>query len=53
MQKILYKYVADTNTLEKYSPELKAIAQRALPLAVDICRNVDAAIEKMKPLGGG
>ena len=31
---------------------IKKLAQEALPPATEICRKVDAAIEKMKPLGG-
>lgn len=37
---------------EKLWPSLVGLAQRALPLAIEIHQKVDTAIEKMKPLGG-
>ena len=52
VRKILIKYVGDTAALEKNSPGLRNAARNALPLATTLCQKVDAAIEKMKPLGG-
>lgn len=52
VRKILIKFVGNTVVLEKNSPRLKDAAQSALPLATTLCQRVDAAIEKMKPLGG-
>jgi len=52
LRKILIKYVGDTVALEKNSSKLKDAARSALPLARTLCQKVDAAIEKMKPLGG-
>ena len=34
-------------------PQVVGAAQMALPLAIEICQKVDAAIEKMNPLGDG
>jgi hypothetical protein len=36
---------------EKLLPAIKDLAKDALPLAIKICKKVDAAIAKMKPLG--
>jgi hypothetical protein len=52
MRKILFKYLRDTIGLEKNAPKLKQLAQDARTLAIEICQKIDAAIEKMKPLGG-
>ena len=32
-------------------PKIAELAQKALPQATEACQKVDAAIEKMKPLG--
>jgi hypothetical protein len=52
MRKIMIKYVGNINALEKSSSKLKDAARNALPLTTTLCQKVDAAIEKMKPLGG-
>jgi hypothetical protein len=50
-QDILIKYASNTVLLEKYAPQVKGLALGALPLAVMLIQKVEAAIEKMKPLG--
>lgn len=52
MRRILSKHPRDTIEMEKTAPMLKEAAQSVLPLTVTLCKKVDAAIEKMKPLGG-
>ena len=52
VREILNRHRNNTSLLEKYAPNLKQVAENALPLAIEICQEVDAAIEKMKPLGG-
>ncbi|MGA9033249.1 MAG: hypothetical protein WB402_12090 [Sulfuricaulis sp.] len=52
MRAILFKHPGDTIRLEKYAPNLKHFAQDTRTLAIEICQKIDAAIEKMKPLGG-
>jgi hypothetical protein len=52
IRKILSKYPGDTVGQEKNAPKLKAAAKNGLPLAETLCKKVDVAIEKMKPLGG-
>jgi hypothetical protein len=49
---ILIKYSNDTAALERNAQNVKSTAQTAIRLAKKICQSVDAAIEKMKPLGG-
>ena len=52
VRKILLKYTGNIAVLEKNLPVLKNAAQQGLPLAIALCKKVDVAIEKMKPLGG-
>lgn len=48
---ILIKYPKDIAGLEKNAPAVKDMAHRAIRRATAICKIVDSAIEKMKPLG--
>jgi len=48
-RKILFKALSDTVGLEKNAPTLRQLAGTARTLAIEICHNIDAAIEKMKP----
>src|ERR1035437_3722707 len=50
-RKILFKYLTDTVALEKNAPQLRKLALETRTLALEICHKIDAAIEKMKPLG--
>jgi hypothetical protein len=50
MRKILFKALLDTAGLEKNAPKLKQLAQDAQTLAIEICRTIDATIERMRPL---
>jgi hypothetical protein len=52
VRKSLLKYTGNIAVLEKNLPVLKKTAQQGLPLAITLCKKVDVAIEKMKPLGG-
>ena len=52
MRAILLKYPKDTAGWEKNAPAVKDMAQRAIRRATAICKVVDSAIEKMKPIGG-
>ena len=52
VRKILLKYTGNIAVLEKNFPVWKNAAQQGLPLAIALCKKVDVAIEKMKPLGG-
>jgi hypothetical protein len=49
---ILIKYPKDTAGLEKNAPALKDMAKRGIRRATAICQIVDAAMERMKPIGG-
>lgn len=43
---------SNTTMQERNSQKVKDTARKVLPLASRLCEKVDAAIEKMKPLGG-
>jgi hypothetical protein len=51
MRAFFIKFSKDP-ALERLAPKLKSAAETAIGLAKKICQSVDAAIEKMKPLGG-
>jgi hypothetical protein len=51
LRKVLIEHAGNTALLKKNSSNVKVAAQSALPLAITLCQKVDAAIEKMKPLG--
>jgi len=44
--------VPTSKNAQKFLPAIKKVAQDALPRAIEVRQLVDAAIEKMKPLGG-
>jgi hypothetical protein len=52
LRKIAIKYLGNTIELGKFTPTLKKAAEATLPIAIKICQEVEAAIERMKPLGG-
>jgi hypothetical protein len=52
LRKALLKFAGNSAVMEKNWPILREAALRALPLATTLCQKLDAAIEKMKPLGG-
>jgi len=45
--------VPTSKNAKEFLPMIKKLAQETLPLAIEICQTVDAAIEKMNPLRGG
>jgi hypothetical protein len=49
---ILLRHIGDSPMLEKNAPVLRDAATKNLPPVEALLRKVDAAIEKMKPLGG-
>lgn len=49
---LLLEHPNDIAALERNAPNLKSVAETAIGLAKKLCQSVDAAIEKMKPLGG-
>jgi len=51
IRKVLIQHLTNTAGLEKNAPTVKKIAQEARTLAIEVCHKVDAAIDKMKPLG--
>lgn len=52
VRKALANQLKNTVALEKNLPALKDAAQTMLPLVTILCKKVDVAIGKMKPLGG-
>jgi hypothetical protein len=50
MRAILIKHPLDAVALEKNGPGLRQVAKDAHTLAIEICQQVDGAIEKLKPL---
>jgi len=50
MRAILIKHPLDAVGLEKNRPGLRQVAKDARTLAIEICQQVDAVIEKLKPL---
>jgi hypothetical protein len=50
MRAILIKHPLDAVGLEKNGPGLRQVAKDARTLAIEICQQVDAAIEKLKAL---
>ena len=48
---LLWGQVGNEAFLEKNAPKLQEAALNARNLAIDVCQRIDAAIEKMKPLG--
>jgi hypothetical protein len=51
MRQILIKHPGDTIGLKENAPKVKKSSETALRIAIEICQKVNAAIEKMKPLG--
>jgi hypothetical protein len=44
--------IPTSKNAQKFLPAIKKLAQDALPRAIEVAKLVDAAIEKMKPIGG-
>jgi hypothetical protein len=50
MRAILIRHPLDAVGLEKNGPGLRQVAKDARTLAIEICQQVDAVIDKLKPL---